>query len=458
MKYISVILFVIFAPSIFAQTPAWTNTYGGYLDEQANDIIEIFNGTFMMAGYTKSDGAGGSDGFMVNINSSGDSLGAKMFGGASDDCFEAIVDAGNGLLLAGHTASYGAGDYDWWIVKTNYSGDTLWTKTYGTSGDDKCYDVCKVSSGGLAFIGYRYDTYSNVWLIRTDDAGDTLWTGTYGGSFDDIAYSIKETSDRGFLIGAKTQSYGSGGWDMWVIKTDSLGNVDWSETFGGAVNEICYDVMETSDGGYLATGTGNSYGAGYYDFYTVKLNSSGDSLWMDIWGDIGYDYAYACAEDAAGQYIIGGQLSFDMCYRILSQDGDSIETAVFEAALTQWCKAMAEEGDEMILAGSTNGEGNGAHDFYALKTQGLSGIQQEQPHEGLSIANITNGRLSLYSKSDMSVDLTIYNVNGSKVYANNIMLRAGDNGIDISHLKTGIYYVKTTLLNSSQHTRIMLIK
>jgi len=111
------------------------------------------------------------------------------------------------------------------------------------------------------------------------DPGDTLWTRTYGGSSSDIGWSVQQTSDGGYIIAGYTESFGAGGYDVYLVKTNSSGNTLWTRTYGGTEGDYGYSVQQTSDGGYIIAGRTSSFGAGSYDVYLVRTDSYGDTLW-----------------------------------------------------------------------------------------------------------------------------------------------------------------------------------
>ncbi|MDC0028982.1 hypothetical protein OAJ32_00565, partial [bacterium] len=110
----------------------------------------------------------------------------------------------------------------------------------------------------------------------TDDNGDSLWTKTFGGSNDDVGQSIQQTNDGGYIITGSTQSFGNGSYDVWLIKTDGNGDSLWTKTFGGTDNDVSYSVQQTTDGGYILTGETNSFGNGSGDIYLIKTDGNGN--------------------------------------------------------------------------------------------------------------------------------------------------------------------------------------
>jgi hypothetical protein len=151
---------------------------------------------------------------------------------------------------------------------------TAWTKTFGGSDNDVASSVEQTSDGGYIVAGwtgsYGAGSY-DVWLIKTDSSGDMAWNKTFGGPDGDQAASVRQTSDGGYIIAGFTASYGAGGQDAWLIKTDSSGDMAWNKTFGGSGDDGANSVEQTSDGGYIVAGSSASYGAGGGDVWLIKV-------------------------------------------------------------------------------------------------------------------------------------------------------------------------------------------
>ena len=211
----------------------------------------------------------------MKTNANGDSLWSNTFGGIeSEDAYSVQQSSDGGYIIAGETYSYGAGEGDFWLLKTNANGDSLWSNTFGGSDRDYAKSVQQTTDGGYIIAGYTYcyGAGFDIWLIKTDENGDSLWTRTFGGGLDDEANSVQQTSDGGYIIAGETKSYGSGGYDFWLIKTDENGNEIWNETFGGSGSEQAQSVQQTSDGGFVIAGYTTSYGAGLSDVWLIKTD------------------------------------------------------------------------------------------------------------------------------------------------------------------------------------------
>jgi hypothetical protein len=212
-----------------------------------------------------------------------------------------------GYIIAGRAPSYDASTSNAYLVKTNPSGDTIWTKRYGRGRWDGGYSVKQTSDGGYIITGTTVSfeaSGSNVFLFKTNASGDTLWTRVYGGPYDDWGYSVQQTSDGGYIVAGYTsssQDYYKN--DAYLIKTNASGDTIWTRTYGGADIDQAYSVGLTSDGGYIVAGSTRSYDAGREHVYLVRTNATGDTLWTRVYAE----GAGRCVEQTSdGGYIIAG--------------------------------------------------------------------------------------------------------------------------------------------------------
>ena len=189
-----------------------------------------------------------------------------------------------GYIIAGGTYSFGNPGGDVYLIKTDASGDTIWTRTYGGSDWEVGRSVQETSDGGYIIAGQRgliIDTLADVYLIKTDASGDTIWTRTYGGSKQDGGYSVQQTSDGGYIIAGWTASFSYPYVDVYLIKTDASGDTIWTRTYGGNDADGSNSVCETSDGGYIIAGYTRSFGADEADVYLIKTDADGNSAGIE---------------------------------------------------------------------------------------------------------------------------------------------------------------------------------
>jgi hypothetical protein len=197
------------------------------------------------------------------------------------------------------------------LVKTDSVGNLLWNKTYGDY-NSVFSSVVQTSDGGYVLAGTAYNYSSpllrTAWLLKTDSVGNHLWNKTYGDAtaFDSVFSSVVQTSDGGYILAGATNSFGFGGYDFWLVKTDSAGNQLWSKTYGGTGNEEASSLVQTTDGGYAITGYTESYGAGNSDFWLVKTDSTGIKQWDKIYSGSGSETAESLVQTRDGGYALAG--------------------------------------------------------------------------------------------------------------------------------------------------------
>ncbi|KPK67201.1 hypothetical protein AMJ82_11085, partial [candidate division TA06 bacterium SM23_40] len=265
----------------------WTRTYGGNEYEYAKALDTTGDGGYVVAGHTESFGAGNGDVYLVKTDSSGDTVWTRAYGGPEIDWAESVerTDDG-GYVIAGSTESFGAGNPDVYLIKTDAVGDTLWTRTYGGTGYDHGRSVAQTDDGGYIIAGQTGSFGApgyNVYLVKTNGAGDTLWTRTYGGSDYEYGYSVAQTDDGGYIIAGYTETFAVGGWDVYLIRTDEAGDTVWTRTFGGLQHDYGHWIEATEDRGYIIAGSTDSFGAGNADVYLIKTDANG---YVQVSGDL----------------------------------------------------------------------------------------------------------------------------------------------------------------------------
>jgi ribosomal protein S11 len=258
---------------------SFAKTYGGTYRDYASSVQQTSDGGYIVAGGTTSFGAGLSDVFLVKTDASGNIIWAKTYGGTNSDwAFSVQQTSDGGYIVAGRTYSFGAGEDDAFLVKTDASGNIIWAKTYGGTGYDNASSVQQTSDGGYIVAGWTYSFGAgdyDIFLIKTDANGNIIWAKTYGGTDDDRAYSVQQTSDGGYIVAGYTASFGAGFYDIFLIKTDANGNLQWAKTYGEMDDDWASSVQQTSDGGYIVAGGTTSFGAGWSDFFLIKTDANG---------------------------------------------------------------------------------------------------------------------------------------------------------------------------------------
>ena len=307
-KWIFLVFFslsLIFAG--IASAGEWAKTYdaGGY----TNSIQQTSDGGYIVAG-----GVGALDVWVLKLNASGNIQWQKTYG--SDWALE--FDVANsiqqtsdvGYIVAGYTQSiYPFSGYNIWVLKLDQNGNVTWQKTYGGYAHDVANSIQQTSDGGYIVAG-KTNSFgagsSDVWVLKLDKDGNIQWQKTYGGHSIDEATSIQQTSDGGYIVAGYTWSFGAGGGGVWVLKLDKDGNIQWQKTYGGTDEDVASSIQQTSDGGYIVAGKTNSFGAGSSDVWVLKLDKDGNIQWQKTYGGPDGDEAHSIQQTSDGGYIVAG--------------------------------------------------------------------------------------------------------------------------------------------------------
>lgn len=263
----------------------WLKHYGTDSMEQANQIIQTNDGGYASIGFSSGYWTNYRNIYLVKTNNIGDTGWTKQIGGQGHENGTAIVQLNTGEYIIGGTSDFNSnGLFDFYLIKTDINGDTIWTRKYGGTLNEESNSMRRTFEGGYILSGYT-ESYSNgmkdFYLVRTDSIGDTLWTKHYGGSLDDVSLSVRQTSDSGFVMAGYSESFGISTQNMYIIKTNSVGDTIWTKTFGQPTRySLGNDIIQTSDGGYAITGLiKTTIPTAAFDFYLVRLDALGSWMW-----------------------------------------------------------------------------------------------------------------------------------------------------------------------------------
>lgn len=286
----------------------WTYTYNGPLSKKDlfYKIIGTFDGGFIACGYTNSETGTSDDILYVKLNSSGQKLWSKTFGGSGKEHGQDIIETSDGFTIAGYSTTPPAQYFDALVIHTNLNGNVLWSKLVGDSNYDDANAIKKLTDGGYIIGGQSTNGNKGLdqYLIRLNSSGDTLWTKRFGTLGNDNIESLVLLSD-GFVLTGNTSTPLTGD-DGYLVKTDLNGTLIWSKTFGGSDQDDLHRVEKTTDGGFILSGTTSSYGPANPNMWLLKTNSSGDSTWAKTFGGDNHDHGYSAVQTSDGGYIIAG--------------------------------------------------------------------------------------------------------------------------------------------------------
>lgn len=372
------LLITIFCIQLTNAQPQWQRTIGGTNHDQSNCIIMTNDSGFAAAGYTYSFAAGYEDMYIVKCTVSGSILWTKTIGGVNSDAARSIIQTSDGgYAIAGDTYDYSSTTADWLIIRLDAAGNIQWTRTINRAAYDYACSIVQTNDGGFAISGVSATggVFSgDMYVVKLSSAGNHLWSKTYGGTHDEVAYTIIKTSDGGLAFAGYSNSFGS--YNVFnFIKTDSLGNIQWNRLIGASgTGSHIYSIKQTTDGGYVLAGEHTPTGTGNYDMYIVKLNSSGTIEWTRTVIGTGYDMANSVIQTIDGSYILAGYTNS------YGAGGNDMYIAKLNSiGVLQWSKTVGGTGDEQALyvvnsndggfitAGYTASFGSGGKDIFIVK-------------------------------------------------------------------------------------------
>ena len=373
----------------------WNKTFGCADIDWAESVQQTTDGGYILAGWIEieSSGAGSKDVWLVKTDSNGNKEWDKTFGGTDWDEARAVQQTSDGgYILAGWiTYSSDTGSREAWLVKTDSNGNKQWDKTFGGRNWDGAYSIQQTTDGGYIIAGETNSylpgyQYEDLWLVKTDSNGNEQWNRTFGGTEHETAYSVQQTSDGGYIIAGDTASYGAGGCDVWLLKTDSNGNKQWDKTFGGTRIEEARSVQQTADGGYILAGYTASYGAGRCDIWLVKTDSNGNKQWDKTFGTSRNDAAEYVQQTIDGGYILCGQghrgswYASDAWLVKTDSNGNEQWNRTFGGTDEDRAYSAQQTADGgYILAGFTRSYGAGSADAWLIKVKGEPTEPTETP-------------------------------------------------------------------------------
>lgn len=330
----------------YAQAPAiqWEKTIGGSNLDQAKSIKQTNDGGYIVVGNSSSidgDVTGNhssnqtylTDFWVVKLNSSGAIQWQKALGGSSIEEANSVQQTSDGgYIVAGTAASSdgdatgGHGSFDYWIIKLDSSGNIQWKKMLGGSMVEHAHSIRQTTDSGYIIAGYSNSVNGDItgnhgsedfWIVKLDQSGNLQWQKSLGGGDKDSAYSIQQTSDGGYItIGVSLSTNGDatgnhGNYDIWVVKLNASGSIQWQKSLGGSNDDTAYTIRQTSDGGYIFAGTSSSndgdvIGNTGSNMWIVKLNNTGNIQWQKIYGtNEFYEVPLSIIQTSDHNYVIG---------------------------------------------------------------------------------------------------------------------------------------------------------
>jgi len=382
----SLLLIQIFNSCTYAQI-TFEKTIGGAQKDYGYDVIITEDGGFLICGLTYSYGAGENDCYLVKTDNYGEVQWEKTYGGASYEYALKVKETNDGgYLLGGTTLTYGEGSNDYYLIKTDNNGNSQWEKTYGGWNVDVLNDMEQTSDGGYILIG-KSQSFTNfsscVYMIKTDQNGDTLFTKKYGGPDLNWGLSIEITNDNGYIICGKTSSFGAGGQDVYLIRTNESGDTLWTKTYGGDTDDWGNDIIITDDNGFVIAGTTNyDWIDENGDVYVLKTDPEGIIEWEKTYSYTQYEFANRIIKTSDNGFMLVGATNsfgageYDLYFLKTDANGDTLWTKTYGYSDREIGYSVKQpDSGGYILTGYTNSIGNGDYDIYLIKTDEDGNVQ-----------------------------------------------------------------------------------
>ena len=292
----------------------WKRDFTFSSTDRLNMVKELADGSLIMAGFTMSATDYSKDVLVIKTDAQGNVEWQRSYGDAQDETANSIdISNGGGFIITGEVINANTGFGLCHLMKIDDEGELSWSNTFGGSQNDNGFSVTSTNDGGFAITGVTRslgDNDGDAWLIKVSDSGAIQWERTYGGEDTEFGRAIQQTVDGGYIIIGQTESFGAGSSDAYLLKTDSEGNEMWSQTFGGQGTDQGRYVVESADQGYLISGYTDSFGAsGGFNFWMIKTNSLGELEWQRFFGEHGDDRGLSGIQTLDGGYAIAGYTS-----------------------------------------------------------------------------------------------------------------------------------------------------
>ena len=329
MVYMDVMLTAALLFGAASGQGSFVEVLGGPALDRGVNASPVRNGGYVAVGVTRSFGQGGDDVYLVRTDAAGAPLWTKAIGGASDDSGWSVHELADGFIVGGYTRSAGAGGFDFYLVRTDLGGDVQWSRTYGGPGDDYCWALLPIRGGGFLLAGETASQGAgeeDFLVIETDAAGVELWSRTYGGKKGDRCFSVAPADDGGYVLAGQTYSRGAGDRDVLVVKIKANGDPEWSRAFGGAASDVGHCVTRSAGNSFLVTGYTTSFATSGDDPYLVKIDSRGNVLWTRVIPMDGVNHTLTGDRATDGGYFLVGFTDYPSTGRtaalVVKTDGD----------------------------------------------------------------------------------------------------------------------------------------
>lgn len=306
MILILITIFMLNAGLVYAQPfEQWHNLYRGALRDVSREVIQTPDGGYALAGTADFGEPPREDFYLVRTDENGDTLWTKYYGGNDPDkCYDLIQVENGDFMLVGTTDSYGQ-DGSGLIIRTDDEGDVVWERAYY---DTEIFDtIIPITDDRYALIGVTHHGWDAHFVIINED-GEEQFSERYGGNGAEFGRGLVQTVDNGFLLSINSTSYGNGSYDCYLVRLNSDFEIEWTGIYGGEENDGSHCMIKTLDGGYALAGYSHSFTEeGDEDYYIVKIDENGEEQWSGTYGYIRDDICWKIIQLENGDFILAGE-------------------------------------------------------------------------------------------------------------------------------------------------------
>lgn len=448
---------------------AFEKAYGGSNNDSGRDFEMTADGGFLIAGETFSSGAGWADVYLVKTNADGDRQWSKTIGGVGDDEAWSMAKTQDGnFVIAGYTRSWGAGAEDFFLVKVDQNGNEKWKNYYGTAGMDIAREVQATPDGGYILVGYTQSNGYDLMIVKTDASGTEQWRKVYGGAQYESGYSIKPVPG-GYVVFGTTYTYGMGAGDGWILKIDESGNMmpGFPKTLGGNQEEEGQYVEVLPDGNFVFVLDAMSNSMGDFDVMVTKTTASGTVLWTKMLGGVDKDVAKMIKPTSDGGMIVSaitrsGIINPNFWLIKLNAAGTKIWDKNYGGVNHEHCYATKElPNGNFVSVGHTQSMGSGMDDVYFISTTSTGELLITTPELSSTsfikvFPNPSNGKVFVSADGNMNnCEITVMNISGAILLQRRIK-DINEQQIDLSGLAKGIYFLRVGSERGEQTTKLLI--
>jgi hypothetical protein len=505
------LLIVLVIPQLKSQTIEWEKNFGGSDNDYLFFNQQTDDGGFIAVGSTEStdgdisENAGFMDYWIIKINQNGEMEWEKNLGGTDSESARYVEQTSDGgYILCGNSKSNDGdvggnnGDSDYWVVKLDEDGEIMWEKNYGGSSNDFAWSIKQTTDEGDIVSGYSGSSDGDVsgnngstdyWILKLDVDGEIVWDKNLGGSSNETARYIQQSEDGGFVVAGFSRSNdgdvggNNGGFDYWIVKLNSDGEIMWEKSLGGSNDEIGWSVEELITGGYIVCGYSNSNDGdvggnnGGSDYWIVGLGSDGEILWEKNYGGSNNEFTNSLQQTIDGGYIIGGNSGSlnsgdvggnnggsDYWIVKVNQTGEILWEKNLGGTGTEglwWVQQTIDEG--YIIAGFSEsndgdvGGNNGMADYWIVKLAPLTSSTTTLANDkgGISIQPNPNKGIFFIESNILgsSFEVEIYNSSGKIVYTQS----GNSKQLNLQGISKGIYTL-VVVCDSVTYSKLLLLQ